>query len=113
MGFLNNIVPFSFIVWGQAHIASGVASILNATTPLFSVLVAHFCASDEALYSSTDDGRCAWARWRADSGWHMMCRLDMAAVRAASQWGAAGDHMCRHLVCVRWRLRSALQPYGR
>lgn len=49
MGFLNNVVPFSLIVWGQAHLASGVASILNATTPLFTVVVAHFCTSDEKM----------------------------------------------------------------
>ena len=49
MGFLNNVVPFSLIVWGQAHIASGVASILNATTPLFTVLAAHCCTRDEKL----------------------------------------------------------------
>src|SRR5262245_8799603 len=35
MGFLNNLVPFVLIVWAQTRIASGVASILNATTPLF------------------------------------------------------------------------------
>src|SRR5690242_20709965 len=34
MGLLNNAIPFSLIVWGQTHIASGLASILNATTPL-------------------------------------------------------------------------------
>ncbi len=39
MGLLNNVIPFSLFVWGQAHIASGVASILNATTPLFTVVV--------------------------------------------------------------------------
>lgn len=49
MGFLNNVVPFSLIVWGQAHLASGVASVLNATTPLFTVVVAHFCTSDEKM----------------------------------------------------------------
>lgn len=49
MGFLNNVVPFSLIVWGQTHIASGVASILNATTPLFTVLVAHFLTADEKM----------------------------------------------------------------
>jgi drug/metabolite transporter (DMT)-like permease len=38
MGLLNN-VPFSLIVCGQTQIASGVASVLNATTPLFTVLV--------------------------------------------------------------------------
>lgn len=49
MGLLNNIIPFSLIVWGQTHIASGVASILNATTPLFTVIVAHMLTSDEKL----------------------------------------------------------------
>ncbi len=49
MGFLNNLVPFCLIVWGQTHIASGLASILNATTPMFTVLVAHFWTADERL----------------------------------------------------------------
>ncbi|MGL4441123.1 MAG: DMT family transporter [Bosea sp. (in: a-proteobacteria)] len=49
MGFLNNVVPFTLIVWGQGHIASGVASILNATTPLFTVIVAHFLTTDEKM----------------------------------------------------------------
>ena len=38
MGLLNNVIPFSLIFWGQTHIASGLASILNATTPLFTVV---------------------------------------------------------------------------
>lgn len=49
MGFLNNLVPFSLIAWGQSHVASGLASILLATTPLFTVIVAHFMTSDERL----------------------------------------------------------------
>jgi drug/metabolite transporter (DMT)-like permease len=49
MGFLNNVVPFSLIVWGQTQIASGLASILNATTPIFTVVVAHFLTSDEKM----------------------------------------------------------------
>lgn len=49
MGLLNNIIPFSLIVWGQTQIASGLASILNATTPLFAVIVAHFLTADEKL----------------------------------------------------------------
>lgn len=49
MGLLNNVVPFSLIVWGQQHIASGVASILNASTPLFTVLLAHPLTRDEKL----------------------------------------------------------------
>ena len=49
MGLLNNAIPFSLIVWGQAHIASGLASILNATTPLFTVIVAHLFTKDEKM----------------------------------------------------------------
>ena len=49
MGALNNAIPFSLIVWGQTRIDSGVASILNATTPIFTVLLAHFMTSDERL----------------------------------------------------------------
>jgi len=49
MGLLNNVLPFVLIVWGQHRIASGLASILNATTPLFTVLVAHGLTSDEKL----------------------------------------------------------------
>jgi drug/metabolite transporter (DMT)-like permease len=49
MGTLNNTIPFCLIVWGQTRIDSGVASILNATTPIFTVLLAHFLTSDEQL----------------------------------------------------------------
>lgn len=49
MGLLNNVVPFCLIVWGQVRIGSGVASILNATTPLFTVVVAHVLTRDERL----------------------------------------------------------------
>lgn len=49
MGLLNNVIPFSLIVWGQTHITSGLASIFNATTPLFTVMVAALLLSDETL----------------------------------------------------------------
>ncbi len=49
MGALNNLIPFSLIVWGQTHIESGLASILNATTPIFSVVLAHFLTKEERM----------------------------------------------------------------
>jgi len=49
MGLLNNLIPFSLIFWGQTRISSSLASILNATTPLWTVLLAHFLTSDEHL----------------------------------------------------------------
>ena len=49
MGALNNAIPFSLIVWGQNHIESGLAAILNASTALFGVLVAAAVFADERL----------------------------------------------------------------
>jgi drug/metabolite transporter (DMT)-like permease len=39
VALFNNVLPFSLIVTGQTYIPSALASILNATTPLFTVLV--------------------------------------------------------------------------
>ncbi len=44
---LNNAIPFSLFAYAQTHIAGGLASILNATTPLWGVIVAHVLTSDE------------------------------------------------------------------
>ena len=52
MGALNNLIPFSLIVWGQVTIDSGLASILNATTPLFAVTLAHLLTRDERMTPS-------------------------------------------------------------
>jgi drug/metabolite transporter (DMT)-like permease len=49
IGLINNVIPFSLIVWGQQHIASGVASIINASSPLFTVVFAHFLTTDEKM----------------------------------------------------------------
>jgi drug/metabolite transporter (DMT)-like permease len=49
MALLNNVVPFSLFAWSQTHIASGLAWILNATTPLFGVVVAHCFTTDERM----------------------------------------------------------------
>lgn len=40
MGAINNLLPFSLIVWGQTHIESSLAAILNATTPIVAVVLA-------------------------------------------------------------------------
>lgn len=52
MGFLNNLIPFSLLFWGQTQISAGLASILNAMTPLFGVIVAHFLTQDEKATGS-------------------------------------------------------------
>ena len=49
MGLFNNALPFSLIVWAQQALPSGLAAILNATTPLWGVLVAHVAVREERI----------------------------------------------------------------
>lgn len=49
MGLLNNVIPFTLIVFGETRVSVGLASILNATTPMFTVLVAHWLTANEKL----------------------------------------------------------------
>jgi drug/metabolite transporter (DMT)-like permease len=49
MGVLNNAIPQTLIITSQQYISSGLASILNATTPLFAVIVAHIFTGDEKI----------------------------------------------------------------
>lgn len=49
MGFLNNALPFTLFVWAQQSIPSGLAAIINATSPFFTAFLAHMLTSDERL----------------------------------------------------------------
>src|SRR5208283_5136647 len=49
LGLGNNALPFALIAWGQTHLPSGLASILNAATPLFAVIAAHVLTVEEKL----------------------------------------------------------------
>jgi drug/metabolite transporter (DMT)-like permease len=49
MGLLNNVIPFSLIAWGEQHIESGLAAILNGSTTILSVLAAALILKDERL----------------------------------------------------------------
>lgn len=53
---VNNLVPFNLIVWGQQYIEGSLAAILNATTPLFTVVLAHWLTADEKLTYSRLSG---------------------------------------------------------
>jgi drug/metabolite transporter (DMT)-like permease len=49
MGLFNNVLPYTLFVIAQGQITGGLASILNATTPLFTVIVAHLATKDERI----------------------------------------------------------------
>lgn len=47
MSLFNNVIPFNLIAWGQSQITASVSSILNATTPLFTVILANYWPKGE------------------------------------------------------------------
>lgn len=48
-GLVGLVVPYMLITWGEQSIPSGMAAILNATTPLFTLLLAYVWTREEAL----------------------------------------------------------------
>lgn len=49
MGLFNALIPYGLIMWGELYISSSLAAILNASMPLFTVVLAHFWTKDERL----------------------------------------------------------------
>ncbi len=49
LALFTSAAPFAMITWGQTHITASLASIINASTPLTGILLAHFFTSDEKL----------------------------------------------------------------
>jgi drug/metabolite transporter (DMT)-like permease len=49
LGIVNTVFPFALITWGEIHIESSLASVLQGTTALFTLLVAHFAIADERI----------------------------------------------------------------
>ena len=49
LGIFNTALPFTLITWGEIHINSSLASILNGTVPLFTIVIAHFALPDDKI----------------------------------------------------------------
>lgn len=49
LAVFNQLIPFSLIAWGQSHIPSAVASILNAAGPIITMIMAHFMTRDDKM----------------------------------------------------------------
>ncbi len=87
MGLLNNVGPFTLITWGQGHLASGLAAILNATTPLFGVVVAHVLTADEKMTA----GRVAGV---------LIGFAGVVAMIGPDALQGIGDHLLAELACL-------------
>jgi len=103
MGLFNNAIPFGLLFWGQTHIATGLAAMLNATSPLFSAAIAHLAGQERltrarALGALLGIGGVATmmsADLGTGAGANMWAQL--ACLGAALSYGIAGVFGRRHL----------------
>jgi drug/metabolite transporter (DMT)-like permease len=101
MGLLNNAVPFSLLAWGQTQIGGGLASILNATTPIWGVIVAHLFTRDERITPSKLAGV-------------LLGFGGVAAMLGPDLLGDIGGNLLAQLACIAAALAYALAGvYGR
>lgn len=101
LGALNIALPFVLVAWGQTHIPIGLASILNATTPLWGVVVAHIFTLDERATPGKIVGVLSGL-----AGVAMMMGTDALA--------GLGGNLLAQLACVTAALSYALAGvYGR
>lgn len=56
MALLHNALPWVLLSWGEQYIDSALASILNGTTPLFTIILAHFLVEGDQLTASKLSG---------------------------------------------------------
>lgn len=52
MGTINNVIPFSLILIGQKEIGSGLAAVVNAMTPIWTLIIANAFTADEKISSN-------------------------------------------------------------
>lgn len=101
LGVLNNAIPFSLIFYGQTQIGAGLASILNAATPIFTVVVAHALTADEKATPAKLAGVA-------------LGFVGVAVLIGPSLLGAFGAHVWAELACLGAALVYAFASvYGR
>lgn len=90
LGVLNNILPFSLIIWGQTHIPSGLAGILNASNAIFSVALAAAVFPDERLTPARALGvTLGFAGVALTIGPGLLTRLDFTSLGQLAVLGAS------------------------
>ncbi len=95
MGILNNALPFSLIAWGQIHVESGLASIINGSTALFAILIAAFLFKDERLTPNKLAGLIvACAGVCITIGWQALLNFDIRSLAQLALLGAGFFYGC-------------------
>ncbi len=107
IGLINGALPFSLISWGEQYIPSGWAALLQATLPIFTILLAHLL---------TQDDRLTWGKALGGAlgfcGVGLLMWPEVRQGSSASVWGMlaiVGSSLCYALASIFARRRLAGQ----
>jgi len=70
LALINNVLPFSLIFWSETIIPSGIAGVLNAAVPIFTVLLAHYYLHQPATPAKLSGAALGMAGVALLIGWH-------------------------------------------
>lgn len=95
MGILNNAIPFTLFAFAQGQISGALAAILNATTPLFTMVAMHLLTQDDEGITPTRAlglvaGLAGVAVMMLGQGWDGTLWAKLACLGAALSYGLAG-----------------------
>ncbi len=82
VGLLNGAIPYTLISWGEQYIPSGWAALLQATTPIFTILAAHFLTQDDRI-----NGKKTLGVILGFTGVGLLMLPELRAGRLALTWG--------------------------
>jgi drug/metabolite transporter (DMT)-like permease len=108
IGILNGALPFALISWGEQFIPSGWAALLQATTPIFTILFAHVLTQDDRI-----DARKALGVVTGFSGVALLMWPEVRGGLGASVWGmlaVVGSSASYALASIFARVRLQGQP---
>ncbi|HEY3247075.1 MAG TPA: DMT family transporter [bacterium] len=105
MGVFNTAIPFALISWGETRIDSALASILNGTVPLFTIVIAHYWLADEKISAMRVIGLIIGflgvvvlvSRDFGPQGLHSSILGQVAVLAAAISYGMSATFSRRHL----------------
>lgn len=95
LGVIANLLPFYLFAWGEQSVTSGMAGVLNGTTPLFTLMIALAALPEERLSAPRMAGLMLGfagvvlvvAPWRSDGASALQGQL--ACLTAAACYGVA------------------------
>ncbi len=104
LGLLAHAIPFTLISWGEIYVDSAVAAVLSGTTPLFTMLIAHYAIADERMSWSKFAGMLLgflgllFLIWPAiESGFQASTRGILAVTLSSCSYGLAMVYVRRYL----------------